>query len=68
MATNRKRVDLSVKEKLRIIETYDKLNLKDVSQREAAVKLGVPQASLSKLLKSRHELITNKSCESRKRK
>ena len=68
MATNRKRVDLSVKEKLRIIETYDKLNLKDVSQREAAVKLGVPQVSLSKLLNSCHELITNESSESRKRK
>ena len=38
-----------------------------MSQREAAVKLGVPQSSLSKVLKSRHELITNESSESRKR-
>ena len=52
MATNRKRVDLSVKEKLHIIETYDKLNLKDVSQREAAVKLGVPGVSFKIIEKS----------------
>jgi hypothetical protein len=39
---NKKRENLSVTEKLHLTDTYDKLSLRNLSQREAAAKLGVP--------------------------
>jgi len=50
----RKRKDLSVTEKLELLEQYDSCG--SVSQREAAAKLGISQPLLCKLLKSRDEL------------
>jgi predicted XRE-type DNA-binding protein len=59
MPVNKERKDLSVTEKLCRIDTYDKLNFRSLSQREATAKLGVPQSTLSKLLKSHDMLNTN---------
>jgi hypothetical protein len=39
MSVNKKRKDLSVTEKLRLIDTYEKLNLRSSSQREVSAKL-----------------------------
>jgi hypothetical protein len=66
MSVNKKRKDLSVTEKLRLTDTYDKLNLRSLSQREEAAKLGVPLSTFSELLKSRDALI--RLVENRKRK
>jgi predicted transcriptional regulator len=68
MSVNKKRKDLSVTEKLCIIDTYYKINLISLSQREMAAKLRVPQSTLSKYLKSCDTLNTNKISENRKRK
>lgn len=46
-----KRKDLSLKEKIEIFAKYD--NLPKCSQREAALKLGISQPALCKLLKNR---------------
>jgi transcriptional regulator with XRE-family HTH domain len=54
---------MSVTEKSCLIDTYDSL-----SQTEVAAKLGVPQSTLSKLLKSRDKSNTNTTSENRKRK
>jgi predicted transcriptional regulator len=68
MSVNKKRKDLSVTEKLRLIDTYDKLNLKSLSQTETAAKLGVPQSNLSKFVKSNDTLEANTTNENRNRK
>ncbi|XP_054711019.1 tigger transposable element-derived protein 3-like [Uloborus diversus] len=49
------RRDLSAIEKLEILRKYDEF-LQPISQREASSKLGISQALLSRLLKSRKEL------------
>lgn len=41
MSQNEEKVDLSIKEKLNLLDTYDKLNLSTVPEREAVVKLEV---------------------------
>jgi predicted DNA-binding protein (UPF0251 family) len=66
MSVNKKRKDLTVTEKLHLIDSYDKLNLRSLSQREAAAKIGVPQSTLSKLLKSRDTLNANVTSEQEK--
>jgi transcriptional regulator with XRE-family HTH domain len=68
MSVNKKRINLSVTEKLRHVDTFDKLNLRRLSQREAAAKLGLQQSTLSKLLKSSDTLNANTTRENRKRK
>jgi hypothetical protein len=47
------------------MDTYEKLNLRSLSQKEVAAKLAVP--TLSKLLKSHDTLNTNMASENRKR-
>jgi predicted DNA-binding protein (UPF0251 family) len=59
---------LSFTEKLRLLDAYHKLNLRSLSQREAAAKVGVPQSTLSKLLKSHHTLNANMTSENIKKK
>jgi DNA-binding NtrC family response regulator len=54
---NKKRKDVSVTEKFQLIDTYDKSTKK--SKREVADKLGIPQSTLSKLLKSHDMLNVN---------
>lgn len=66
MSANKKRVEFNNKEKLQVIEQYDKLN--NVTQKEAAAQFGIAQSSLSKLLKYRHEISNSEFSESRKRK
>jgi hypothetical protein len=68
MSVNKKRKDLIVTKKLHLIDTHDKLNLRSLSQRGAAAKLGVPHSTLSELLKSHDTLNTNTTSEDRKRK
>lgn len=51
----RKRTDLNLKEKLKLLEKYDALEA-NLSQRAAAARLGIPQSSLSDLLKKRENL------------
>lgn len=54
-----KRKDLDLDEKLEILEKFDALG-GNVSQRRAAVKLGIPQPTLSKILKNREKLAADK--------
>jgi hypothetical protein len=68
MTVNKKRKDMSVTEKLCLIDTYDMLNLRSLFQREVAATLGVPQSILSKLLKCHDTLNANTTSENRKRK
>jgi hypothetical protein len=57
MATlKRKRNDRSSTQEIEILSRYDALGLSVISQREAAVKLGIPQSSLCKILKRRDSL------------
>lgn len=62
---NKKRKDVSVTEKFQLIDTYDKSTKK--SKREVADKLGIPQSTLSILLKS-HDMLNINIGENRKRK
>lgn len=55
-ATNKKRTDLSVKEKIDILHRYD-TNFSQMSQRNAAVQLKISQPLLCKILKNREVLI-----------
>ena len=54
-----KRKDLDLDEKLEILEKFDALG-GNVSQRQAAVKLGIAQPTLSKILKNREKLAADK--------
>lgn len=65
-----KRKDLDLDEKLTILEKFDALD-DGLSQRQAAIKLGVAQSTLSKILKNRVNLVNDKLSNvnsSRKRK
>lgn len=64
------RANLSTSDKLAVLKRYDEENLKLLSQREAALKLGVSQSSLSGWLLSRDKIQKSvvESGGSRKRK
>ena len=66
---DKKRTDLSNKEKVDIFEKYDALP--PMSQRKATIALGIPQPTLSKMLKKWEKIFENPSKNgnlSRKRK
>uniref|UniRef100_H3A5L0 HTH CENPB-type domain-containing protein n=1 Tax=Latimeria chalumnae TaxID=7897 RepID=H3A5L0_LATCH len=60
-----KRKTLSADEKRHLLESYD--SLPKTSQRDAAQKLGIPQPTLSKILKDRESIIQNEGDRKRMR-
>ena len=60
--------DLSNIEKFNIVQEYDSYRKSDlqISQRQAANKLGISQPLLNKILKHRNEIETNWNCEVQK--
>jgi hypothetical protein len=67
MSGHKKRTDLSLADKVKILKQFDELNLKIKTQREAAVKLGIPQSTLSGVLKNQSKY-ENVAVSDRKRK
>lgn len=65
-SSSRKRTDLSVRDKQNILKQYDE-KLKSLSQREAAANLGIPQSTLSGILKNREKIVCVAANRKRKR-
>jgi len=71
MSVHRTRRDLSLKEKCDVLKKYDELGSTNLSQAAAALKLGISQSLLCRLLKNRNDIETsavNNDSGTRKRK